>query len=96
MYEFWHDYVNPKYGKKTKLYYIDTDNFTVYVKTNDICNDIAENVETGFDKVISAMKDELGGKIMIKFIGLRTKTYIYLIDDGSEEKRQKSTKIHFI
>ena len=59
MYEFWHDYLNPKYGEKTKLYYTDTDNFPVYVKTNDICKDIAENVETGFDKVISAMKDEL-------------------------------------
>ena len=33
---------------------------------------------------------------MIKFVGLRTKTYIYLIDDGSEEKKQKSTKMHFI
>ena len=38
------------------------------------------------------MKDELGGKIMKKFIGLRAKTYSYLIDDGSEDKKAKGTK----
>ena len=43
-------------------------------------------------KVIGLMKDELGGKIMTKFVGLRAKTYIYLIDDGSEDKKVKGTK----
>ena len=32
------------------------------------------------------MKDELGKKIMVKFVGLRLKTYSYLTDDGSEDK----------
>ena len=36
------------------------------------------------------MKYELGGKVMIKFVRLREKTYSYLIDDGREDK--KSTK----
>ena len=38
------------------------------------------------------MKDELGGKIMKKFVGLGAKTYSYLIDDGSEDKKAKGTK----
>ena len=32
------------------------------------------------------MKDELGGKIMSKIVGLRTRTYSYLIVDASEDK----------
>ena len=43
-------------------------------------------------KVIRLKRDELGGKIMIEFAGLRAKTYSYLIDDGSESKKEKSTK----
>ena len=38
------------------------------------------------------MKDELGGKIMIEFGELRAKTYRYLRDDGSEDKKAKGTK----
>ena len=108
MYEFWYDYVKPKYSEKAKLCFMDTDNFIVYIKKDDIYKDIAEDVETRFDtsnyeldrplpkgknkKVIGLMKDELGGKIMTKFVGLRAKTYSYLIDDGSEDKKAKGTK----
>ena len=47
-------------------------------------------------KVIGLMKDELGGKIMIIFAGLRAKTYSYLIDDSSEDKKANGTKKPFI
>ena len=36
MYEFWHDYVKPKYDENTTLCYMDTDSFIVHVKTEDI------------------------------------------------------------
>ena len=49
MYEFWYDYVKPKYGKKAKLCHMDTDSFIVYIKTDGTFKDIAENTETRFD-----------------------------------------------
>ena len=32
MYEFWYNYVNPKYEEKAKICFKDTDNFIVYIK----------------------------------------------------------------
>ena len=67
MYEFWNDYVKPKYGEKVKLCYMSTDSFIVYIKTKDTYVDISKNVETRFDtsltsgkhkRVIGLMKDE--------------------------------------
>ena len=47
--KFWYGYLKPKYGQKTKLCYIDTDSFyTVHVKTDDIYEDIAKDVEKMF------------------------------------------------
>ena len=42
-------------------------------------------------KVVGFMNDELG-KIMAKLVGLRAKTYSYLIDDGSEDEKAKGIK----
>ena len=33
--------------------------------------------------MIGLMKDKLDGKIMTEFVGIRTKTYSYLIDDDN-------------
>ena len=38
------------------------------------------------------MKDELGGKIITKFVTLRPETYSFLTDDGKEDKKAKVTK----
>ena len=43
-------------------------------------------------KVTSLFKDELGGKIMTEFVALRAKAYAYLMEDGSEHKKNKGTK----
>ena len=107
MCEFWYDHVKPKYGEQANLCHMDTVSFIVYIKTGNIYKDIAEDVETRFDTskyepdrpltkgknktVIGLMKDQLGGKIMPKFVGLRAKTYSYLIDEGSEDKKAKGT-----
>ena len=105
MYEFWYDYIKPKYQNNTKLCYMDTDSFIINIKTKDFSEDIAYDVEKRFDtsshevnrtlvkgknkKVIGLMKDELGGKIMTEFAALRPKTYSYLMDDGKNDKKAK-------
>ena len=49
MYEFWYGYVKPKYSEKVKLCCMDTGSFLIYIKTDDIYKDIAEDFETKFD-----------------------------------------------
>ena len=49
MYEFWYDYIKPKYQDKAKLCYTDTDSFIIHIKTEDFYEDIANDVEKWFD-----------------------------------------------
>ena len=43
-------------------------------------------------KVIGLFKNELGEKIMIKFVGIRAKIYSHLTDNNNEQKKPKGTK----
>ena len=88
--------------KSLKLLYMDTDSLVYDIKTEDFYKAIAEDVETRFDtsgyepdrllpigknkKVIGLMKDELSGKIMKEFIGLRPKMYSYRVEESEPEK----------
>ena len=108
MYEYWYDEMKPKYGNRIRLCYMDTDSFIMHIKTEDFYKDIADAVEKKYDtsnytverplpmgmnkKVIGMMKEELGGKIMKEFIGLRPKCYSYLTDDGNVDKKAKEQK----
>ena len=108
MYEFWYDYMKPKYNNDVKLCYMDTDSFIMNIKTNDFYKDISNDVENRFDtsnyevnrplptgknkKVIGLMKHELGAKIIAEFVTLRPKNYSFLTDDGKEDKKAKGTK----
>ena len=49
MYEFWYNYIIPKYGDRAKLCYTDTDSFIIYIKTEDFFEDISNDVERWFD-----------------------------------------------
>ena len=108
MYEFWYDYMKPKYNDNVKLCYMDTDSFVMHIKTNDFYKDISDDVDNTFDtsnyeakrplpigknkKTIGLMKDELGGEIITGFIASRPKTYSYLTDNDKIDKKAKGTK----
>ena len=109
MYEFWYDYMKPKYNDNVRLCYMDTDSFIMNIKTNDFYKDISDDVDNRFDtsnyevkrpllmgenkKVIGLMKDEQGGEIITEFVTLRPKTYSYLTDDSKEDKKAKGKKM---
>ena len=108
MYEFYYDYMVPKYGDRLKLCYMDTGSLVYDIKTEDFYTDIADDVPARFDtygycpnrplpvglnkKVIRLMKDKLGGKIMTEFMALRPKLYSYKKLDGLEDKKCKEIK----
>ena len=107
MYEFWYDYLKPKYQDKIKLCYMDS--FIIYVETDDFYKDITNDVKERFDasgydkddmrlptklneKVIGKMKDELNGKPMTEFTGLASKMYAYLDDNNKGLNKAKGRK----
>ena len=45
IYEFWYDYISPKYQNNAKLSYIDTDSFIIHIKTDNFYKDIADDVK---------------------------------------------------
>ena len=49
IYEFWYDYIKPKYGDKAKLCYMDTDSFIIHIETEGFYKDIAKDVNKLFD-----------------------------------------------
>ena len=49
MYEFYYDYLKPKYGDKVKLCYINRDNFIIHIPTEDFYKNIADDVCKWFD-----------------------------------------------
>ena len=84
--------------------------FQLYIKTDDICKGITEDVETRFgssnyelerplpkgkyNKVIRLMKDELCRKIMAKLIGIRVSIYSHPRYYGSEDKKAKGKNVN--
>ena len=49
MYEFWYDYIKPKYQDRAKLCYMDTDSLIIHIKTDNFYKEIANDVEKQFD-----------------------------------------------
>ena len=83
------------------MYEIETEDFykdiSGDVKNRFDTSDYPENhpsgIPTGINKkVLGMMKDEAGGKIIKEFVGLRSKLYSFVMDDGEETKKCKGIK----
>ena len=57
MYEFWYDYVEPKYKDKANLCYTDTDSFVLNVFNEDCFEDINNDVGLIHLTMIKMIKD---------------------------------------
>ena len=94
--------------KNLTLCYMDMDSLIYSIKTDDFYKDIAEDVKDRFDmsgynsnrslpvglnkKVISLMKDDIGGEIMTEFVTLRPKMYAYKTGDSESTTRWDEVK----
>ena len=83
------------------MYEIETEDFykdiAGDVKDKFDTSDYPENHPSGIPtgenkKVLGMMKDETAGKIIKEFVGLRSKLYSFVMDDGGETKKCKGIK----
>ena len=49
MYAFWYDYIKPKYQNNVKLCYMDTNSFIIHIKSENVYEGIADDIEKRFD-----------------------------------------------
>ena len=90
---------------RLELLYMDTNSLVYSIRTENFYVDIAADVEARFDtsgyipdrplpvgknkKVIGLMKDELGGKLMRKFICLKPKMYTYKVGENEPKSARE-------
>lgn len=108
VYRFHYDFMKQKVGEQCKLLYTDTDSLVYEVKNKNMYNVMRENigefdtwdypVNNEYNmprenkKIIGLMKDECNGKIMLEFVGLRSKMYSARIQDEKPLKKAKGVK----
>ncbi len=107
MYDFHYNYIKKEYGNKAQLLYTDTDSLVYHITTEDMYEDFKKHQDK-FDfseypldhpnynktnaKVIGKMKDEVKGKIIKEFVGIRPKMYSVNIENDQFIKKAKGVK----
>ena len=91
MYDFFYDFLKPLYGKNVKLLYTDTDSFILEIQTENVYNDISNNLDkfdtsnykpNNIHEIISneskvgKFKDEYAGDCIKSFYGTGAKACV--------------------
>ena len=111
MYDFHYNYIKSRYNNKAELLFTDTDSLCYEIETRDVYKELWEDKQL-FDnsdypkdspyfsvenkKVIGKFKDEAAGMPIVEFIGLRSKMYSYVKDNGKNEKTAKGVRKYVI
>ena len=103
MYDFHYNFIMPNYPD-TKLLFTDTDSFCYWIPTEkDLYKDLKgnewidhsnyakdhPNFNEKFKLIPGKFKDEMGGKYILEFVGLRAKMYSILNLDGEHKATAK-------
>ena len=107
MYDFYYNVLQKRYSNKVKLLFTDTDSLCVEIETEDVYKDMQEDKDyydfseykkdhflysTENQAVVGKFKDEFAGKIIIEFVGLRSKLNSLTVQDDKEKKVCKGCK----
>ena len=107
MYQFFYDFLKPKYGSKVQLVYTDTDSFILNIETEDVYADFSQCKEH-FDfsdyptdhplydvsnkKVVGKWSDETGGAPITEVVALKSKMYSFTTDSFSKQTAKGVTR----
>ena len=110
MHDFHYNYIKNKYGSKAKLLFTDTDSLCYEIETKDIYKKFWEDKHF-FDnsdypqdspyfsaenkKVIGKFIDEAAGMPNKEFVGLRSKMYSYVKDNGKNVIKKNITQENY-
>ena len=98
MYDFYYNVLKKRYGNALELLFTDTDSLCINVTTEDVYKDMLD-MHDDLDcsdyppdhplfskknkKVIGKFKDEMNGKCILEYVGLRAKMYSFSWTEGS-------------
>ena len=107
MYDFHYNYLKKRYNNKTKLLFTDTDSLCYEIETQDISEELRQDKNLFYNsdypkdskcfdstnkKVIGKFKDEAAGMPVVEFIGLLSKVYSHVKENGKNEKTAKGVR----